>query len=167
MWIKIAIGFIISLSSISTAVASREIDNKNIFKATSYLDVNVTSYHFNQLRNFNSANIGLGFENIVSNDYRYLIGIYRNSFYKESVYALMGYTPFKYSLGDVQNDIGVVGGVVSGYKQQTGMDLTPMAAFFMSSEYKNFGVNITVIPTMRALHTTGFAGFQLKYKLRD
>ena len=124
-----------------------------------YITQNVTSYHLNRKKNRNENNYGVGYEE-KDGDYSKMLGGYRNSFDKNSLYALAGYTP--YHLGN--SDLGVFGGLVSGYAK------TPIPALGLLWQYQNgdYGTNVSVVPPVKinGRKMDGFVGWQLKKLLK-
>ena len=102
--------------------------------------------------------VGLHF---TDGDHHKMIGVYRNSIRRTSVYALYAWTPI--DLGRVHvGAIGGVGGVVTGYK----IPYAPAAGLFtMINITDKINLNVTVVPTIRNRGVYGFAGFQLNVKL--
>lgn len=124
-----------------------------------YLTQNLTSYHFDRKKNRNENNYGLGYEE-KDGDTSKMIGGYRNSFNRNSLYALAGYTPVH--LGNTS--LGVFGGGVTGYAK------VPIPALGLLMQYENgdYGANLNLVPPMklRGHKTEGFVGLQLKKKLK-
>lgn len=135
------------------------IDNNDI-----YINYSVAAYHHDReavkSRNLNEINNGLGLERD-SGNFRQMIGGYKNSNSKTSVYALVGYTPLKFD----NFKFGVVGGGLTGY----GYPITPAGGLFGTYQFNNFGVNITIVPDAHiGKHKIyGFTGLQLRYILRS
>lgn len=115
-----------------------------------YININLTSYHFNNIPR-NERNIGIGYERNIK-DIRYMTGIYRNSFNRNTVYALAGYTP----IHKFHMDFGVIGGAVTGYRPYP----VPAAGFFMADDR----INVFAIPPVKKME--GFLALQLKFKWR-
>lgn len=129
--------------------------------ADTYINVNVAAYHFNRdataKYNFNEVNPGVGIEFSNRNN-GYMFGVYNNSIYGQSAYALATYTPIHVS----NVDIGVVGGGVTGYKYAY---IVPAVGVLMTMKYKRVGVNIMLVPEVQSMDVYGFAGLQLSYKM--
>lgn len=126
-----------------------------------YINQNLTAYHYDRdavrEKNFNENNPGIGYE---SDDgiHRVMLGGYKNSERRNSLYALAGYTPFR--LGDLQ--AGIVGGGVTGYRR----DITPVLGLLMSKKLGDLGVNLVLSPNVPKQNVYGFAGLQLRYPLK-
>jgi len=114
-----------------------------------YLVTTLTSYHFNREKTYNEFNLGLGLERRYSDTWAGSAGVYRNSFYRSSAYALIGYTPFE-SAGW---RYGVVFGGVTGYENRISPWITGMA----TRDFGRAGVNVIFAPAAIAL--------QLKYRI--
>lgn len=125
-----------------------------------WIDLNLHAHHWNRTdvreQNLNEVNPGIGLR-FVDNNFHKLIGVYKNSVRKTSVYALMAWTP----LGTESVRIGAVAGAVTGYAKP----YVPAAgAYVVVKPIKNISVNITMVPTVRSIQCYGFAGFQLSAK---
>jgi len=123
-----------------------------------FLTANLTSYHFDRSKKRNEKNYGIGYEE-KDGDFSKMAGIYKNSFNKNSLYGLMGYTPVH--IGNV--DAGVLGGAVSGYHKY------PIPALGLLMQYDNgkYGANLTAMPpaSIKGKKMNGFLGLQLKKSL--
>lgn len=132
-------------------------------QAKIYLNQNVGAYHFDREAvkelGLNENNPGLGIERD-SGDFRQMVGAYRNSERNNSVYGLVGYTPFQ--AGDFK--AGVMAGGVTGYE----LPVTPVAGLIGSWQGKNLGVNVTVVPDAKVgdHKAYGFTGVQLRHNFK-
>lgn len=126
-----------------------------------YLDQNISAYHFDrnavQEPNLNESNPGLGYEHGVGS-LKYMVGGYKNSDRKNSLYAMLGYQPIQ--VGDFK--AGVFGGGATGYD----LPVQPVAGGLLSYDGKYFGANLTLVPNVPSQHVYGFAGLQLKYPFK-
>ena len=141
-----------------------------------YLNVNLTSYHFNQSKNYNEFNPGIGYEGKYS-DWRIFTGAYYNSYKHWSIYALAGYSPIHWQI--TQNNqitLGIALGVASGYEkvrinwfpQHDKIGIIPMGGLMLtwnSTQIKKLGINLFVVPPLRKSDMSGFTGLQLKFLL--
>lgn len=129
--------------------------------ADAYINVNVAAYHFNReatkTYNFNEINPGIGMEFSDRNG-GYMVGTYKNSIYRQSVYALVSYTPIHVS----NVDIGVVAGGVTGYEYAP---IVPAIGVLVTMKYKKVGINLMLVPEVQSIEAYGFAGLQLSYKM--
>lgn len=73
-------------------------------------DINITSIHWNSEYDYNEDNFGLGYTKDVTHHWQAKVGGFRNSFNKDSVYAL---ARLKHNMGDW--DFGISMGFVTGY----------------------------------------------------
>ena len=133
----------------------------NVYAADEFLTLNVAAYHFDRkaAKYFNETNSGIGYEKEDGN-MRTMTGMYRNSLYATSFYALKAYTPIHIG----KTSIGVFGGGVTGYI----MKISPAIGVLITYQASNnIGINLTVVPTVRAQHIKvyGFSAIQLRYKL--
>jgi len=125
-----------------------------------WLNAGFYSYHFDHSQNLNNNNIGLGLEYRYSTTSALTVGSYYNSDRKDSLYAAMVWEPI--SLGDVR--IGGLVGVLNGYHRANNGGWIPMILPAASYEYKNIGVNLTIIPPYKDL-IYGSISLQLKFKM--
>lgn len=132
------------------------------FADETYLDINLASYHLARedvaRRDLNESNPGIGIGRDAG-DWRQMAGIYLNSIRRTSTYALVGYMPLH--IGRL--NIGIVGGVVTGYL----VDVAPAAGLIATLQFERIGINIIAVPNARVMHkeVNGFAGLQVRYKL--
>ena len=117
-------------------------------QADDWLVVTIGSRHHK--RGYNEHNWGAGIEHGINEDWRAIAGIYRNSFYRSTVYAGATYHPLRF--GDWH-----AGGAIflaSGYERR------PVVLPFPSVSYeqKNWGLNFgPILPTV--------IGVQVKFKV--
>ena len=123
------------------------------------LTANLTSYHFDRSKKRNENNYGIGYEE-KSGDLSKMAGIYNNSFNRNSLYGLAGYTPVH--MGNF--DAGVLGGAVTGYHKYP----IPALGLLLQYEKDGYGANLTAMPpaSIGGKKMNGFLGLQLK-KLLD
>ena len=145
----------IVLSFVSAAALSAEQSNS----PSNWLHLGAVSYHFNRAANYNEINPGLGIEHQFNARHSLSAGVYRNSERRSTVYALYGYTPLQ--IGPVK--IGVLAGLANGYSAHQGRAF-PVALPIAMIERGRFGVNFTVIPSIREKVQGGIA-LQLKIKI--
>lgn len=132
-----------------------------------YLDANIAAKHWDRDAtkdlNLNERNPGIGLEHD-SGDWRQMVGQYKNSMNKNSIYALLGYTPFQTEtlLGKLK--AGIIGGGITGYD----MPVAPAAGLLATLDRGNYGVNFTAVPdaSINGKKAYGFLGAQLRYKLK-
>jgi hypothetical protein len=125
-----------------------------------WLNPGFYSYHFQKDRNLNGDNIGAGVEYRYSTVNSITAGWFHNSDWQISHYAAWYWQPF--ALGSVR--LGALLGVVDGYPKANNGGWFPLALPVASFEYKNIGINITIVPTYReVLH--GSVSLQLKLKV--
>jgi hypothetical protein len=125
------------------------------------LDLNLTAYHGDRqavkTENLNETNPGIGLR-WTDGDYHKMLGVYKNSNYKQSAYALMAYTPIK--IGAAR--LGAVAGVVTGYESP----YQPVAGLYaVLPVTERLSLNITAVPDVKSIKCYGFAGFQLSIAL--
>lgn len=121
--------------------------------------INLTSYHVNAHRNYNSRNFGGGLEYQLTDDIALMAGAYRNSFDKESAYALASYSPIP-MLGA---RLGIAAGTVTGYSGRNHGHAAPAIAVILRMEGERVGANIMVMPPVTD-HSPLTIGLQVKLK---
>lgn len=102
------------------------------------------SYHVNPAEHYNENNLGLGVE------YRRdaliaTAGAYRNSAYKNSVYAMVGALPIE--VGPFK--MGGLVGIANGYPLMNNGGIVPAAAGIIALEGERAGVNLVIIPGIK------------------
>jgi hypothetical protein len=114
--------------------------------------VTIKAIHRNRTRNYNEENFGLGLERQYSLVWTVGAGFYKNSYSRDTLYALAYYTPWT-----IKKDwrVGVVFGVVSGYDEGR---LSPWLTGVIRRDFDNrLGVNIYV--------ATSAVAFQVRWAL--
>lgn len=102
---------------------------------TYWLDVMTISQHFPN-RGFNQENPGIGIE-ADAGDWQFAVGTYRNSYYRTTNYATLGYLPVHVGGWSA----GVVGGPASGYA------FPVIGGFELAYRSKHaWGVNVLAVP---------------------
>lgn len=118
------------------------------------------SYHFDIDNNLNNNNLGLGAEYRYSTVNSVTAGRFHNSDRQISSYAAWYWQPL--ALGSVR--IGALLGAINGYPRAANGDWFLMAIPVASYEYRNVGINLTVVPTIKDT-VYGSLTLQLKFKL--
>ena len=110
---SVALACALGVGLISTAKADTWIDVHGLSKhsQSTYRDKGVT-------REFNETNLGLGAEVPIARNFSLILGGYRNSYYRTSLYAGMDIHTNPHAL----TGVGVMTGIISGY------DETPVLA---------------------------------------
>jgi hypothetical protein len=125
-----------------------------------WLNAGFYSYHFQKNIYLDNNNFGLGFEYRYSSISSVTAGRFHNSDKEMSNYAAWCWQPW--ALGPVR--IGALLGAINGYPKAFDRAWFPLALPLASVEYKNFGLNFTIVPTYKeTLH--GSITLQLKVKL--
>jgi hypothetical protein len=125
-----------------------------------WLNPGFYSYHFDYDKNLNNNNPGLGVEYRYSTVSSVTAGRFHNSDWQISNYAAWYWQPFR--LGSMR--IGALLGAMDGYPRTRDGDWFLMALPIASYEYKNIGINLTVVPTIKDT-VYGSLTLQLKLKL--
>jgi len=115
-----------------------------------YLVVTDRAYHFNRLEHYNEHNFGLGFQRDFSASLAGEVGFYRNSYYRETIYAWAIYTPWHAGAWSVGTDFGLV----TGYGHPVGPWLTGLVA----RDWTRWGASL--------LFARDGVALQLKWKLK-
>ena len=118
---------------------------------TYWLDTMVASQHFPD-RGFNQFNPGIGVEADWT-DWQIAVGTYRNSYDRQTNYAMVGFLPVH--VGSVS--LGVVGGPATGYA------FPVIGAFEAAYRAKSWGVNILAVPPV--MKGAAVIGLQLVWRL--
>lgn len=124
--------------------------------ADTWVSATTVSYHLDRSRHFNETNPGLGIEHSLTDDTRAIAGFYRNSIYRESVYAGVAWTPLKTEYVRA----GFVAGGITGYMVSPAPMLIPVVMF----EGKRFGANLLFVPHV-IKDAPATIGLQIKVKV--
>lgn len=125
-----------------------------------WLNAGFYSYHFQKDIDLDNNNLGLGFEYRYSSTSSVTAGRFHNSDKEMSNYVAWCWQPW--ALGPVR--LGALLGAIDGYPKAFDRAWFPLALPLASVEYKNFGLNFTIVPTYKeTLH--GSITLQLKLKL--
>lgn len=117
-----------------------------------YFDVNGLSKHFGGQVEYNERNPGFGLTHETVKDGTVkglLAGTYKNSFNDRSFYAGGHYG--KRFGKDYYMDLGVSGGLISGYEKQTGKKVVPMAGLMAQFGKKDLGrIKLQYVPRLES-----------------
>jgi hypothetical protein len=102
--------------------------------------VHVGSHHVDRSRNWNETNAGLGVRRTFDNNAFVEVGAYKNSFYRNSVYTLIGYQPVV--VGPIK--AGLASGLATGY----GYAAVPIVATAVDLKIGSGGVRMIATPTV-------------------
>jgi len=101
-------------------------------------------------RGYNEHNYGIGIENGIIGNWRAVGGIYRNSYYRQTLYAGAQYQPWQ--TGTWRGGVTVM--LATGYEHRP----VPMAFPVISYEQKDWGLNFgPILPTVVGVQ------FKLRY----
>jgi hypothetical protein len=131
-------------------------------KSELWINPGLVSYHFDQKKDFNAVNYGIGAEYKFSSTASLTAGQYHNSYHNLTHYIGAFWQPVR--VGPVQ--MGLVIGGFNGYTNTNNGGWFPalMPAFSMESQW--IGLNILVIPSIQN-HIAGSVAFQVKFKVFD
>lgn len=131
-------------------------------KSELWINPGLVSYHFDQNKDFNAVNYGIGVEYKFSSTTSLTAGQYHNSHHNLTHYIGAFWQPIK--LGPVQ--MGIVVGGFNGYTNTHNGGWFPAVLPAFSIESQWVGVSILVIPTIKD-NIAGSVAFQLKFKVFD
>jgi hypothetical protein len=154
----IGIASIHNLSSADSLGPFNLIDSKPVSEF--WLNPGFYSYHFQTEKNLDNNNIGLGVEYRYSTVNALTAGRFQNSDRRVSSYAAWYWQPLEF--GSAR--IGALFGVIDGYPKANNGAWFPLALPVVSLEYKNIGINITLIPTYKDI-VYGSLTVQLRLKV--
>lgn len=126
-----------------------------------WINPGLYSYHFNTEKQFNNNNIGFGVEYRYSTVSAVAAGRYINSMRENSSYAAIYWQPVAIN----RLRIGAALGVLNGYPDTRDGNWFLFAIPLASYEYKNVGINFTLIPPIADIVYSSFT-IQLKVKLK-
>lgn len=118
---------------------------------TYWLDTMIASQHFPD-RGFNQSNPGLGIEADTGN-WQFAVGTYRNSYYRTTNYATVGYLPVHIGGWSA----GIVGGPATGY------EFPVIGGFEFAYRHANWGVNVLAVPPV--MKGSAVVGLQIVMRL--
>lgn len=126
------------------------------------LDINTASYHTEAWarKKLNQDNPGLGIEYQFNRNWSATSGFYKNSYRRETAYALGVWTPVHIDLPcGLTASAGLAAGVVSGYRRPE-VPTEPLAAgaVLRLRTAHGFGINLLAVPNMQS--GSGFIGLQ-------
>lgn len=98
------------------------------------------SYHFDRSVHHNELNTGLGCVNEIDDQWRWTLGEYRNSNFRDSFFLSGTYMPWKLS---EHWSAGTQFGIISGYNNSIMPIAIPEVRY---SPTKNFDINLGFIP---------------------
>ena len=133
-----------------------------ISKNELWINPGFTSYHFDQSKDFNALNYGIGGEYRFSSVASVTAGTFRNSNYHPSTYIGAYWQPI--ALGPIQ--MGFVGGIFNGYTTTNNGGWFPAVLPALTMEGDWVGLNLIVIPTIPN-RVSGSLSIQLKLKVLD
>ena len=124
-------------------------------RADTWVVGTVASHHFEHPDTHNERNFGLGFETDVARDVRAIGGFYKNSNYRETVYAGAAWLPFR--VGNFR--LGAAGVLATGYAPYP---VVPAIFGVVTYERQNWGVNLGFIPPASSIKQPAVLGLQFK-----
>ncbi len=130
-----------------------------------WLNPGVYSSHFDRSKNLRDNNVGLGIEVAVAPDHSVMAGSYINSNRARSRYAAYAWRPLHAQYAGLDLGAGIVVGAFDGYPNYKGGGWFVAPLPLVSVEGKRFGVNLSVIPTLKN-RIDGALSIQFKLRLR-
>jgi hypothetical protein len=131
-------------------------------KSELWINPGLISYHFDQNKDFNAVNYGIGVEYKFSSTTSLTAGQYHNSYHNLTHYIGAFWQPIK--VGPVQ--MGFVVGGFNGYTNTNNGGWFPAVMPALSVEGQSVGLNILIIPSIQN-HIAGSVAFQVKFKVFD
>ncbi len=125
-----------------------------------WLNPGFYSYHFEQDKNFDNDNWGLGAEYRYSTSNSVTLGRFHNSDRQNSNYAAWYWQPLQ--IDSIR--LGGLIGIIDGYPNAFDGNWFPMLLPAASYEYKNLGINLTIVPTYQDV-VHGSISLQLKLRI--
>ena len=129
-------------------------------KSELWINPGLLSYHFDQSKDFNAVNYGIGGEYQFSSVASLTAGTFRNSNYRQSNYIGAYWQPI--AIGPVK--IGMVAGGFNGYLSNNNGGWFPAVLPAFTVEGRWIGLNLILIPTIGD-RVSGSLSFQLKFKV--
>lgn len=160
-------GLIFSVLLVTTGLVYADSDSlveviNPVSKNELWINPGLISYHFDQGKDFNAFNYGLGAEYRFSSVASLTLGSFRNSNYHPSTYIGAYWQPV--AVGPVQ--VGLVGGVFNGYATTNNGGWFPAVLPALTVEGDWIGLNLMIIPTIPN-RVSGSLSFQVKFKVLD
>ena len=160
---ELLVAILLSVSSICFGQSYSSIEViKPVEKSSLWINPGLYSYHFDQNKDFNSVNYGLGLEYQFSSVASLTLGTYRNSYYQTSNYIGAYWQPL--AVGPFH--IGVVAGGFNGYANTQNGGWFPAVLPVVSVEGELIGLNLIIIPSI-SNRVAGSLSFQVKIKAFD
>jgi len=125
-----------------------------------WLNPGFYSYHFETDRNLDNNNFGLGAEYRYSTVNSVTAGRFHNSDKQISSYAAWYWQPLQLNAFR----LGGLIGIIDGYPKAFNGNWFPLILPVASYEYKNLGINLTVVPTYKDV-VHGSISLQLKLRI--
>ncbi|MGA8005826.1 MAG: hypothetical protein WCA17_06980, partial [Burkholderiales bacterium] len=120
---------------------------------------------FDRSKHLRDDNVGLGIEVALAPDHSVMAGSFINSNRARSRYAAYAWRPLHVRYAGLDFDAGVVVGAFDGYPNYKGGGWFVAPLPLVSVEGKRFGVNLSVIPTLKN-RVDGALSIQFKLRLR-
>jgi len=135
-----------------------------------WLDVHMVSKHSSNtytregvVREYNEINLGLGLTKELSHRWSARVGVYKNSYYKTSVYLGYAARHTIYKMKGVKVDAELFLGAVSGYTRNSSTGIIPMGLPALSVSHGRVKAIVGYIPAFGG--TDSVATLSLGFKL--
>lgn len=131
------------------AFGARAQDAPAIFSPQVWISPGIYSLHFDKSKHLRNDNPGLGVELALARDHTLLGGTYINSNRARTRYGAYEWRPLHWQIAGFDVGAGVALGAFDGYPnyRQGGWFVAPLP--ILTIEGARFGVNLSVIPTIR------------------
>lgn len=114
-----------------------------------WISPGIYSQHFDSSKGLRNDNPGLGVEAMLARDHALLAGTYINSNRGRTHYGAYEWRPLHWQVAGLDVDAGIALGAFDGYPnyRNGGWFVAPLP--LLAIEGRRFGVNLSVIPTIR------------------
>ena len=154
-WV-ILFGFCMALSG--AAAAGTE------FSPQVWLNAGLFSYHFDRSLDLREDNVGFGAEVLVASDHALMAGTFINSNRARTHYGAYQWRPLHWQPAGINVNAGIVVGAFDGYPNMRNGGWFIGAMPLLSVEGKRFGVNFTIVPTIKN-RIDGAVAVQIKLRV--
>jgi hypothetical protein len=129
-----------------------------------WLNAGVFSYHFDRSQDLREDNFGFGAEVLVAPDHALMAGTFINSNRARTRYGAYQWRPLHWEPASIHVTAGIVIGAFDGYPNMRNGGWFIGAMPLLSVEGKRFGVNFTVVPTIKN-RIDGAVAVQIKLRV--
>ena len=146
------------------AASPAHADEPAQFSPQVWVNPGIYSYHFNRDKNFREDNWGVGAEALFTPNHGAMIGTYINSDRGHTRYATYEWRPLHWQPYGINVSAALVAGAFDGYPRYHNGGWFVAALPMLAIEGSRFGVNLSIIPTIKDRLDGAFA-VQVKLKV--